>query len=74
MKKIATVLTLLALSFANLQLNAQEDTGAGAAQGTRLASSTVSWGVGLAALAALGTMAGLIASSATKNPTTFSHN
>jgi len=42
MKKIATVLTLLALSFANLQLNAQEDAGAGARQSTRLASSTVS--------------------------------
>jgi hypothetical protein len=74
MKKIIATLTVLALSFSSIQLNAQEDAGTGARQSTLLASSGMSWGVGLIALASLGTMAGLIASSATKSPVTFSHN
>jgi len=73
MKKIATFITFCALCFSGMQLHAQ-DTGAGAMNGVNQGAGEWSWGIGLVSLAALGTVIGLVVSSATDNPVTFSHN
>jgi len=73
MKKLSMALMLFALCFSNVQLQAQQG-GQAARSGATTGSSDWAWGIGLASLAVLGTVSGIIAASATESPTTFSHN
>lgn len=73
MKKIAAFITFFSLCFSSVSLQAQE-TGTSARNGLNQGTGEWNWGIGIVSLAALGAVVGLVASSATDNPVTFSHS
>ena len=80
MKQFTVILTVLALIGSNT-LSAQNTTpttnyksGQGATESSSTGSQNgFAWGIGLGALAVIGTVVGLAASSASSSPSSFSH-
>ena len=71
MKKIAVLLTVFSFAFANI--GHAQPTGSAVSGGSQTGSE-FAWAIGLGALATLGVVIGVTASSAGTSPTTFSHS
>ena len=77
MKKIATVLAVIATLSGNSALaqtsNNSQAMGQGAQAGAYSTQDNFAWGIGLGALAVIGTVVGLAAGTAASNSNSFSH-
>lgn len=71
MKKISVLLAIVATLAGNGGY--AQPAGRGAAAARQTANNEFAWGIGLVALAVLGTIVGVTASAASKDQSTFSH-
>lgn len=73
MKKFVALLTIVATLSGSVANAQQPATGKSAAAGKSSATDNFAWGIGLAGLAGLGVVVGIVAASASSSPSTFSH-
>ncbi len=71
MKKIATILTAVAMLASNGAFAQQK--GAGAQAGKTCSNHHFAWGIGFGMLAVVGIVVGVIVGASTGNPSSFSH-
>jgi hypothetical protein len=76
MKKLTVLVAVLATFGTNAafaQTATPATTGKGAAAARTKGSNAFAWGIGLGALAVVGTVVGIVAASASSDTSTFSH-
>ena len=71
MKKIATILTALALFSTNGAF--AQNKGVGAQAATTYSNDNLAWGIGLGMLAVVGIVVGVTVAASTQSPSSFSH-
>lgn len=71
MKKLTLLLAVVATLAGNGAY--AQTTGKAASAGKTTANNDLAWGLGLAGIAVIGTVVGVVASAASHDPSTFSH-